>query len=242
MTMPTPPGDNVPLIEGLDSSWNEFVSAFPEEQRAVLGPKLKERVSSYESLKPWEEFSKTGVTPDHVKTSLNVFNALERNPRELYEAIGTHLGITTQQAQEVVEELEEADDSDPRIKSMQDQLNTIAQVLLTERQQNQQQQLVKEQENLLDKEIKDLKSRYGDDINEEEIIMRMIHKNMSAEQAYSEYANFVSEVQKRRPAPFVMGGSGSIPQKGIDPTKLNGQGVRSLVAQMMATAAQEDKQ
>ncbi len=75
MGQPNPPGD-LPLIEGLSAEWNEFVSAFPEEQRNVLGPKLKERISNYESsiesYKQWDDLQKSGITADQAGIALNI--------------------------------------------------------------------------------------------------------------------------------------------------------------------------
>src|SRR3954470_1975547 len=125
MGQPTPPGDS-PLIEGLDSSWNDIVNFIPEDKRADFAPKFKERVQSYEALKPWEEFQKSGVTPDQAGTALNLFSVIENNPREVYETIGKHLGITPQQAKEVVKEVEkevESGNDDPRLATLQQQVD-----------------------------------------------------------------------------------------------------------------------
>jgi hypothetical protein len=66
--------------------------------------------------------------------------------------------------------------------------------------------------------------------------MRMLHKNMSAEEAYAEYSGRVSEIQKRRPAPVIMGAGGSVPNRGIDVKKLDNEGTKNLVAQMIQHA------
>lgn len=238
MGQPTPPGDS-PLFEGLDASWNDIVGAFPEDRRSELAPKLKERISSYEDLKPWGEFSKNGVSPDQASTALNLYNIIETNPREVYDTIGKHLGITAKQAEEVVDELEDADSDDPRIAALQQQVETLAQIALAQRQQTSAEQQAAEQDAKLNKEIEDIQKKYGKDIPEDEILMRMLHKNMTAEQAYQEYSGRVSDIQKRRAAPFVMGGGGTVPNRAIDPVKLDSKDTKSLVAQMMQHANSE---
>lgn len=240
--IPTPPGD-LPLIEGLDSGWNEFVSAIPEDRRAELGPKLKERVSSYESLKQWEDLQKSGITPDFADTALRVYSALENNPRDVYEAIGKSLGISTQQAKEVVEEIQDADpNEDPRIARMQQQLDTMSQIMLGQRDMSMREKQQAEADAALEKELDSVKSKYGSDpnFNEEEIVMRMLHMNMSAEEAYQNYAGRVTEIQKRRAAPFVMGSGGHVPSSSIDVTKLNNKDTKNLVAQMLTHANNEN--
>lgn len=247
MGQPNPPGDNVPLYEGLDPSWNDIVGAFPEDKRAELAPLLKERISGYEtqldSYKPWADLQKSGITPDFAGTAVQLFTTIENNPREVYETIGKHLGITTAEVKEVAESLEEEGQSDdPRLATLQQQVETMTQIMLAQRHQNTKEQLVAEQESALEKSITDLKQKYGNDINEEQILMRMMHKDMSAEDAYQEYSNMVSEIRKTRPAPMVMGTGGTVPNRAIDPAKLDGKSTRNLVAQMLDHANYQNNQ
>lgn len=237
MGQPTPPGD-VPLVEGLGSEWNEFVSAFPEDKRAELGPKLKERVSGYESLEPWREFQKSGITPEHADTAINLFSLIENDPKQVYEAIGNHLGITPAQVKEAVKELEEVSDDDPRVATLQQQVDTLTQIMLAQRQMTAQEQQAAEQDQALNEELEGIKKKYGD-VPEDEILMRMLHKNMTAEQAYEEYTGRVSEIQKRRPAPMIMGSGGVVPNRAIDVKKLDNAQTKSLVAQMLDHANAE---
>lgn len=235
MAQPNPPGD-APLFEGLGSEWNDIVGAFPEDRRAELAPKLKERLSPYEALEPWKDFHSKGIKPEQVNNALNLYNFIETNPRDVYEAIGQSLNITPAQAEKVVEELDNADQDDPRIAALQHKVDTLAQITLAERQQVTQQKIAEEQDRKIEAEINEVKKKYGD-IDEDEILMRMAHKGMTADEAAQEYMGRVSEIQKRRPAPFVLGGGGTVPNKQLDPTKLSGADTKSLVAQMMDHAA-----
>jgi len=239
MGQPIPPGDNVPLVEGLDASWNEFVSYIPEDKRAEFAPKFKERISSYEPLRQWEDFHKAGITPESATTALNLMSTIENDPKQVYETIGKYLNITPAQAQEVVEQVQEADQEDPRIAKLQQQFETLSQIMLAERQQSSQAQLVSQQEAAVDKEISDAMNKYGQ-VPEDEILMRMIHKGMTAEQAHQEYTGRVSEIRKTRPAPTILGAGGQIPtSRAIDPTKLDSKGTKQLVAQMLDHANAE---
>lgn len=241
MGQPTPPGD-MPLVEGLGPEWNEFVSAIPEDRRAELGPRLKERVSSYESrletYKPWEDLQRSGITPEYASTALGVYSMIENDPRKVYEAIGNHLGVSPAQAQQVVEEIEE-NGTDAEIANLKKQVETMAQITIAQRQQENQSKLAQEQDAKLDAELKGIQKKYGDDVPEDEIIMRMLHKNMTAEEAYTEYSSRVSELRKRTPAPMIMGGGGNIPSRAVDVTKLDNKGTKNIVAQMLAHANNE---
>jgi MoxR-like ATPase len=236
MGQPNPPGD-IPLYDGLGAEWNDIVGAFPEDQRAALAPKLKERIDSFEPLKEYSDFAKSGIKPDQISAALNIFSVLENNPREVYETIGKHLGITPAQAEKVVEELEEADQDDPRIAELQHKVDTLAQIALAERQQTTQEKLIQEQEELVGQELEAVKKKYGThDYNEDEILMRMIHKEMTAEQAYQDYTGHVQSIRSRRPAPTIMGAGGNIPNRAIDPKTLSGPETKSVVAQMLEHA------
>lgn len=239
MGQPTPPGDNVPLYEGLGPEWNDIVGALPEDKRAELAPRLKERLDVYEPLKQWEDFHNKGITPEQADTALNLYKIIDSNPREVYETIGKHLGLTAAQAEQVVEELEDADQNDPRIAKLQQQVDTLAQIALTQNQQTQQQRLAEEQDAKLDAEISAIKKKYGDDVPEDEIIMRMLHKDMTAEQAYQEYNSRVTDIRSRRPSPMILSGGGNVPPRRIDPIKLDNKDTKSLVAQMLDHANAE---
>ncbi len=243
MGQPNPPGD-IPLYEGLPADWNEFVGAFPEDKRAELAPKLKERISNYENqltgYKQWDDLQKSGITPEFANTAISLFTTVENNPRQVYDTIGKYLGITPQEAKEAVKELEKQTDEsgiDPRIQTMQQQIDTLAQIALAQRQQSSAEIQAAEQDAAVEKEMDTLKKKYGDDVDEEEILMRMLHKNMTAEQAFQEYSGKVSALRQRRPSPMLMGGSGGmVPKPAIDVTKLDSAKTKDLVAQMMQQA------
>lgn len=241
MGQPTPPGDS-PLYDGLGSEWNDIISGFPEDQRAILAPKLKERISGYETqleaVKPWQEFSKGGITPEHARTAVDVYSIIENNPRQVYDTLAQHLNITPAQAKEVVQELENDTTGNPEIAALKQQVETLAQIALAQRQQESQsvQQAAADKE--IENELSALGKKYGD-VDEEEIVMRMLQKNLTAEQAYQEYTNKVSELRKTRPAPYIMGQGGTIPAKQIDVTKLDNKATKNLVAQMLDHANAE---
>lgn len=244
MGQPTPPGD-MPLYEGLGADWNDIVGAFPEDQRAELAPKLKERISAYEtqlqSYKPWDDLQKSGVTPEHASSALQIFSTIENNPREVYETIGKYLNITPAQAKEVVKEVQQGDDEDPRIVKMQQQLDTMAQVMIAQRQQTTQEEMAAQQDAAIEKELTELKKKHGDDVPEDEILMRMLHKNMTAEQAFEEYSSRVSQIRSTRPSPMIMGSGGTVPSRRIDVTKLDNVQAKNLVTQMLEHGNNEAK-
>lgn len=236
------PDGDTPLYEGLGSEWNDVVGAFPEDKRSELAGALKSRIDAYEPLKQWEDFNKSGITPDQAGQALNVYSTLENDPRRVYEAIAKHLGITPQQAQVAVEEIEEEDEgTDPRFKTMQQQIETMGQILLMNKKQETEAALQAEGEASLQRDLDGLKKKYGD-VDEQEVIFRMLHANMTPDQAYQDYTKKFDQIRSRRPSPLVMGGGGQVPQKAIDPTKLDSKETKNLVAQMLQHANEESKQ
>lgn len=243
MGQPIPPGDS-PLYEGLGSDWNDIVGAFPEDKRAELAPILKQRIDSIESgyapLKQWDDFQKSGITPDHARTALNLFSTIENNPREVLNTMAQHLGVTIQEAQQIQEAIEDGDPEDPRIQRLQQQVETMSQIMLAKNQQESSLKQQQEQDAAIEKEFKGLRDKYGD-VDEEEILMRMLHQNMSAEDAYKAYTSKFDSIRRTRPAPMIMGQGGSVPRQNFDPTKLSNSDTKNLVAQMMQQALNESK-
>jgi hypothetical protein len=234
MGQPTPPGD-IPLYDGLGTEWNEVLSVIPEEVRGTVGSALKNRVADYEtklsSYKDWDDVIKTG-NPELVKTAIGTYEVIENRPQEVYELLGRHLGISTQQAKKVAEELEDDNSGDPIVTQLKNQVDTLSQIILSQRQEEMKSTQLKQQEDALAKELDNLKSKYGD-YDEEQILYRMHDKGLSAEDAYKEYSAMVDSIRARRPAPMVLGQSGSIPRQAVDPRKLDSKDTKNLVAQLL---------
>jgi hypothetical protein len=238
MGQPNPPGD-IPLVEGLDASWNDFVSAFPEEQRAELGSKFKERVSEFDKYKQWDDLTKSGITSDQASYALNLASAIESDPKAVYETLGAHLGITPQEAKQAIKEIKQeqpAADSgndDTELAKLRHTVETLSQIQLAQRQQTVQEQLAEQQDAQIQSDLEGLAKKYGD-VNEKQILMRMLHLDMSPEEAYQDFMSDANEIRKTRPAPYIMGANGgTIPARQIDPTKLGNKDVKDVVAQML---------
>jgi hypothetical protein len=237
---PTPPGD-IPLYADLGTEWNDVLSGFPEDRRAEFAPKIHEKIRAYEPLKEYEDFHRSGIKSDQIGTALSIQHYIENNPREVYDRIGEFLGITPQEVKQLTEEIKEEKESgntDPRLDALQEKFDTLARIMLAQRQEQENSSLAAQQDKAVEEELNGIKKKYGDDIPEDEILMRMLHKDMTAEQAYQDYSNHVSEIQKRRPAPYVMGSGGAVPRQPIDVKKLSGPETKNIVAQMLTHANQ----
>lgn len=237
---PTPPG-NVPLFEGLGTEWNDVVGAIPEDRRAELAPVIKQRLDAFEPLKQWEDFQKSGITVEQAQNALNLSSVIENHPRQVYDKLAEYLGITPQQAQEVVEEIEEgAEDDDPRFTQMKQQLDILSQIIINERQGKMQADLRSQADAALDKELAAVKKKFGD-VDEDQILLYMSRGDMTAEQAYQAYTKRDADIRARRPAPTLLGGGQAVPGNRPDFTKMSNEDTKKLVAQMMEHGRQEAK-
>lgn len=236
---PTPPG-NAPLYEGLDAEWNDIVGAFPEDKRAELAPKLKERLDQFAPLKEYEDFSKSGVTPKQINEALDISTLINSNPRQVYDKIAEYLGISREEAKEVVEEVEEAEEAgDPRYDAMKKQLDILSQIIVEERQAQTKAQLDAQADAAIDKELSGLKKKFGD--IDEEMVLLYMNKGLTAEQAYQAYVKRDSEIRQRRPAPTLLGSGQAVPNQRVDYTKLTSEDTKKWVAQMVEHSRQEGK-
>lgn len=237
---PTPPG-NAPLYEGLGSEWNDIVGAFPEDKRAELAPKLKERIDAFEPYKQWDDLQKSGITPQQASEALDISNLINSNPKAVYDKIAEFLGITAQQAQEVVEEVEEAEEAgDSRYEAMKKQLDVLSQIIIQERQSQTQAQLQSQADAALEKEIAAVKKKFGD-VDEDQILLYMGRGDLTAEQAYEAYTKRDAEIRSRRPAPTLLGSGSAVPRQPVDYTKLSNEDTKKWVAQMLEHSRNESR-
>lgn len=257
--VPTPNDANIPLIQGIDSSWNDFVKYVPEDKRSELVPLIQQRHTEYETLKgkyaSWEKLDSNGIDAEAASKAVDLVTFIENNPNTVYEALGRHLGVTPQEAEKMVdEEVAKATstpapaghtvdfdiNNHPDFVKMRDTVQTLAQVTLAEKQEAQREAQIAEATKELEKEFSELKSKYGE-FPEDEVLMRMQYKNMTAEEAYQEWDKTVSSIRQRRPAPFVLSNGGQVPRGQIDVKKLSDKDAKNLALQnlLQANAAAE---
>lgn len=246
--IPTPGSveSGVPLVEGVDPSWNNVLSAVPEDKRAEIAGQLRERDKTFNDLKtsyePWQNFSSNGISPDDAEAAINIMASIEHQPHLVYEALQKHLGLTPQEAKQVMEEntnpngeqTEQFDlSSHPEFTKVKQQAEAAAQILLANREAETKAEEQRKEDEQLEKDLGELKKVYGD-FPEDEVVMRMYAKGLSAEDAYKEFAT-----RLRPNTPYVLGGGGQVPRSPVDVKKLDNKGTKSLVEQMLAHSQQE---
>ncbi|HEY9658391.1 MAG TPA: hypothetical protein V6C65_08060, partial [Allocoleopsis sp.] len=167
----------------INPAWNEVIGVIPPQLHSQIIPhfqkwdqnfqtKINEVHSQYE---PWKQFIDNGVEPSDVDYALGLLNALSENPQEVIKALNEWAGTgnpTEQQGQfnQTQQPGQENDDpilSHPKVQEMQKGLETLAQIILSQREQEQQSAADQELEN----DLKALKDAHGE--FDEEIVLAL---------------------------------------------------------------------
>ena len=115
---------------GYNEAWAPMLNQLPDAYHNVVAPHLKEWdrgvQQRFDSLNqrysPYQKFVDQKVDPQLVEVGLSLVEQLRNDPNSFYQELGDRLGITAQQAQELVEEEAGSEEyEDPRIAQMQQQ-------------------------------------------------------------------------------------------------------------------------
>src|SRR5690606_9411873 len=170
--------------------------------------------------KPWEDLSKQGIDPNAAITGVQLLNLIDTQPQVVYETLKNYLEknnllpagepMPTDSIQEEGDN-QNLDELDPKLQKLEQQVQVLAQIALAQKEEKERQQ----QDQAVEKELTSLRKKVGD-FPEEEILMRMSHYGLSAEEAYKKYMGHVEEIRIRRPAPTLLGAGSTIPSKNIN--------------------------
>jgi len=236
---------------GLNPAWNDLLQTIPSQLQPQVTPHLQKWDQNYqESLNKvhsqyegWKPFIDGGVEPSDVDFALGLLNAISTNPQEVQQALNEWL-----QAEEGGEQYAEYEDEQgqfnsaeqqdpyditqhPAYQEMESAVQTMAQILLGQREEEQQALADSE----LDSEISTLKDTYGDFDERYVLGLAMNDENLSLEDAVKEYVQLQDQILsgKRKPGPPILGSGGSSPNTGLDTTKMSSSETKALVAQML---------
>lgn len=240
---------------GINPAWSEMLSAIPEEHHSQVIPHLQkwdkgvqdrfnQVHSQYEGYKPFVE---NQVTPDEIQFAMGLLNAVNSEPHAVRQAIDSWIeqeGIAAPDQQgEPQPQGEQGQQngqfdlaSHPEYQQMSQVVQEMAQILVGQREQEQQSQ----EDQQLETELNALREQHGD--YDEPFVLSRMAAGKTGEEAVAEYNQFVQQVLsgQRKPGPKVLGGGGSLPQNNIDVKKLDGKERRSLVENMLRAAAQQE--
>jgi hypothetical protein len=245
-------------VEADNPAWNEFLAGVPQGMHDVFKPHLRKwddgvnaRIQSVHSeYADWKPLKDQGITPEQIQQGLGIYQAIEADPRRVYDILGQTYGYANAaqmmqnsgQGQQNPQQPEPTAEyqfgqppqqPNPEIARLNSMVETMGGILLAQRNA----EIERQQDAILDKELKDLKAKIGD--FDETFVVGMMQTGLTAEQAGAKWNEWRSNViaQSNRPAaPSVISGSGPLPSNAIDPTKLDKKNTVSLAAEMMRAA------
>lgn len=243
MTTPNEPPSYMPQeqVSNDNPAWSDILNAVPEEYHQALTPKLKEwdtNVSNrfqgiHKEYEGFKAFKESGVDPEQINFALGIMNQLESNPQFVYNQLEAHLRAEglLDGGEEEYEEPSGLEVDDPRFAQLQEGYSTLAEYVLAQREAEENSRMEAEQDQLLDKELSDMKDKYGD--YDEDFVLAKMEAGLNTEDAVKSYFEFVDRALKthsRPNAPRILGSDGSFPgQAQIDPRKLDQKQAKDLV-------------
>ena len=237
---------------GINPAWNELLETMPSSLHSQITPhlskwdqnfqnKVQEVHSQYEPYKPYLE---NDVNPEQINYALGILQAIEESPEEVLKALQAYVGVETEEQGQVEPEDNGQEDSPellnhPEYLRMQEMVETMAQLLVQQRQTETEAQ----EDSELEADLNAAREQFGD-YDEEWVLTRLFNNpEMSLEQAVQDFKQFEQGIAQkyRQPGPPVLGAGGSIPNPSYDPSKMDSKGKKSVVAQMLAQAAQQNQ-
>lgn len=251
-TEPTP-GEAVPLVEGGNPAWNDFLRYVPEDERQQVVPVLQQwdkgvqdRFQQVHSeYEPWKDIVKSGMDPETVQFATELLATLQEDPRKIYDSLGEHFHWNGEEPPEEgadsgqgLEEgaLEFDLENHPAFQQIANQNKLLTDLALAQRNM----QLEAEQEAQLESELEAAKTAIGE-YDEELVLLRLASTDDSVEDAVKWAVSKSGNNGPRRPAPRLHNGSGggAAPTPRMDVKKLTPQEARSAFADMLRAANRE---
>jgi hypothetical protein len=235
----------------INPAWNDALSVIPTELHSQVTPYFQkwdqnyqsgiQKVhSQYESFKPYVE---QGLSSEQINYALSIMDAIENQPQEVLTALQAYMGLDEEQGQE--DQPTDFDDDtpeylkDPEITRMREMVDTMAELLVQQRQQ----EVDAQEDTRLESELAKATETHGE-FNEEWVIRAMLaDENLSVDDAVKQFKALETSIlqKQRQPGPKILGAGGSVPSQALDPKKLGPQEKRALMVQMLQQNAQQNQ-
>jgi hypothetical protein len=237
---------------GINPAWNDVLSAVPEDVHSQITPHLRNWDQNFQRVQsdfaPYKEFKEANISPDQIRMGMGIMQALEQNPKQVYELLQQQFNFGEEPGQGETEnaptdDLDNLPDSVKEqlglIPELQKQLDTVMQWAVTQQSASSEAQ----EDEALDNLISGLKSQHGE--FDERYVLSLMQAGVDPQDAIKEYHSFVEKVSSdaQRPrAPKILGSGGIVPgEQALDPRKMTPQDTKSLVAQMLAQSAAQNR-
>lgn len=234
----------------INPAWNDALSVIPPELHSQVTPYFQKWDQNYQNgiqkvhsqYEPFKPYVEQGLDTEQINYALSVMQAIENNPQEVLTALQAYMGLDEEQGQEPADFEDDNTPEylkDPEITRMREMVDTMAELLVQQRQQ----EVEAQEDTRLESELSQARETHGD-FNEEWVIKAMIaDENLSVEDAVQQFKALETSIlqKQRQPGPKILGAGGSVPNQPLDPKKLGPQEKRALMVQMLQQQAQQNQ-
>lgn len=234
----------------INPAWNDALSVIPQELHSQVTPYFQKWDQNYQNgiqkvhsqYEPYKPFVEGGIEAEQINYALSVMQAIEENPQEILKALQEYIGLEEEQGQE---DFSGSNDETPEwlqhpeFQKVQNLVDTMAQIMVQQREA----EAEAEEEARIEQEFSDAREQYGD-FDEEWVVRAMLaDDNLSVDDAVQQFKALETGIlqKARQPGPKVLGSGGSVPNQGLDPSKLDSKGKRGLIAQMLQQAQAQNQ-
>lgn len=235
-----------PAEGGHNPRWDGFLKDIPtayhpmfEKQLSEWDKGVNQRFQEiHQEYSPYKEFKEQQVDPELLRYGLQILDVLENNPQGLYTALQQNLGLTPEQAQQVVEGQQPPDQNeyaDPRVDRLEQGF-----VAMYEQMQGETQRQVDATEDArLLQDFAELHTKYGN-FDEGRIAGIALLNNVDIEQALQMELSYIDQIRQQpravAGAPPILGSGNGVPSAAIDPSQMSDKERRDLAVQMLNRA------
>jgi small-conductance mechanosensitive channel len=245
-------GENGQDDSGINPAWNDVLSAVPEDAHSQITPHLRNWDQNFQRVQsdfaPYKEFKEAGVTADQIKMGMGLMQALEQNPKQVYDLLAQQFNFSADSGQgdaepqedDVFGDLPEAVKSQlALVPQLQQQLDTLTQWAV----QNQQGSAEAQEDEALENLMGQLRQTHGD--FDEHYVLSKMQAGQNAEDAIKDYQAFVERIstEAQRPkAPKILGSGSIIPgEQSLNVNKMDPKQTKDYVAQLLAHNAAQNR-
>lgn len=250
--------------DGINPAWESILEAVGEDSRDSVSETLSQWDTNYNSLqeqysglKPWEDLSQHGITPEQASYAIQVATAMNQNPSEFIKTLAQEaqinpaelFGLQQDNSQDKHQEQGNASPVQnaglpPEIQAQLDNLAQQNELMANILKQNLDAQAQKRADEELSNEINNLQTEYKNKFGygfDERMVLGLTLNGMELKAAVDAYYNHANQLRQDGivPAPMVLGGPGSVNQqtnsgpKPIDVSKLEGDDRSAVFAKLM---------
>lgn len=251
--------DNSSGGTGINPAWNELLENLPSSLHSQVTPHLTKWDQNFQSkiqevhsqYEPYKRYLESQIAPDDIDYALQVIDRIQNDPASVMKAIQAYMGESGEQGlEDNKDEPPVVDESDlpewaqsPQWKKMEAMVNQMAQIMVQQRESK----IQEEADTQFEADWNAAKEKYGE-FDEDFVLAKLLqNENLSVEDAVKSFVDWQQNQEKallekiRKPGPPVLGDGGSVPNTQTPPGKLGDKDRRSLVAQMLAQAAQQNQ-